>query len=61
MWAAAVSMALAAIVNWWTVLENGERGAGLVIPIGLTAAALIWLANVLLARHEAKVTQGETR
>ena len=61
MWAAAVSMALAATVSWWTVIENGERGADLVAPIGFTAAALIWLANVLLAQREAKVTQGEIR
>jgi len=61
MWAAAVAMAFAATVSWWTAVDGGATVADLIAPIGFTVAALIWLANVLVANYVAKASGGDTR
>lgn len=58
MWAAAGALLLTAVVSWWNALEDSATGADLIAPIGFTVAALIWLANVLVARVVASAAEG---
>jgi hypothetical protein len=61
MWAAAAAMGLTAAATWWTVVENGETGLDLVVPVGFSVAAAIWLANALVAKYAARATEGDNR
>jgi hypothetical protein len=56
MWAAAIAFSFTAVLTWWKALESGDTGSELIAPVGFTAAALIWLVNVLVAYVAAKAT-----
>jgi hypothetical protein len=60
MWVAGTAMGLAAAVTWWVALKDSAHGTGLLVPFGLTGAALIWFVNALVAQA-ARAREGTER